>query len=114
MRGTDGQRDPGPRPCRGGRGWSWGLAGRPRRPGAAVSSPKGKTRPRGAAARDHFFVIAQLRRIIEGLSFSGDKIRAVEIVAPRILDRRNAYTLYSVFTFDSEKDQARAIFDRQR
>lgn len=81
---------------------------------AAESFSQGKIRVIEDAARDHFFVIAQLRRIIENLTFSGDKIKAVEIIAPKILDRRNAYTLYSVFTFESEKEQARAIFDRLR
>jgi hypothetical protein len=74
--------------------------------------PQGKLRVVEDASRDNYFVIAQLRRVIEGLTFPSDKTRAVEIMAPRIVDRQNAFTLYSVFDFDSEKEQARAIFDR--
>jgi len=37
-----------------------------------------------AAARDHHFVIAQLRRIVYALRSPVDRMRAVEIVAPRI------------------------------
>lgn len=80
----------------------------------AESFSQGKIRVIEDAAREHYFVIAQLRRVIESLTFSPDKIRAVEIMAPRVLDRQNAYTLYSVFSFESEKQQARAIFDRLR
>jgi hypothetical protein len=64
-----------------------------------------------AAASNHF-VIAQLRRIVQTLSFPADRVRAVEIVAPRILDRGELFKLYSVFDFETEKAQTRAIFER--
>lgn len=67
-----------------------------------------------AAAGDHRFTIAQLRRIVEAFTFSSDRIKAVELVAPRVLDRQNAFELSSAFGFDSERQQVRAIFERLR
>jgi hypothetical protein len=63
-------------------------------------------------ARDNLFVVEQLRRIVQAMTFSGDKLRAVEIVAPRVIDRANSFTLYSAFDFDSEREQVRKVFDR--
>lgn len=67
-----------------------------------------------SASRDNYFVVAQLQRILEGMSFPDDKLHAVEIVAPRILDRENSFTLSSAFGFgfDSYKEQVREIFER--
>lgn len=78
----------------------------------AEAFSEGKIRVIQEGARSDYFLVAQLRRIIEGLTFSPDKIKAVELIAPRLLDRNNAFTLYSVFTFDSEKEQARRILER--
>jgi len=73
---------------------------------------QGKLRILEGAARDNYFVIAQVRRVIETFSFPSDKMRALEIMAPRVLDRQNAFSLYSAFDFEMEKEQARVIFDR--
>ena len=78
----------------------------------AESFAAGKLNVLQSAARDNHFVIDQLKRIVQSLTFPSDKMRAMEIVAPRVLDRNNAFTLYSVFDFDMERQQARAIFDR--
>ena len=67
-----------------------------------------------AAARDNLFEIEQLRRLLAGFSFPSDRVRAVEIVAPRIVDRGNAFLLQSALEFESEKSQVRAIFDKLR
>jgi hypothetical protein len=67
-----------------------------------------------AATRDHHFTIGQLRRLVQALDFPRDRIRAVEIVAPRLLDRSNEQDLYGAFDFEWERRQARAILDRAR
>lgn len=74
--------------------------------------PQARLRVLESAAGSSHFLIAQLRRIVQTLSFPGDRVRAVEIVAPRILDRGELFKLYSVFDFEHEKAQARAIFER--
>lgn len=78
----------------------------------AEGFPSSKLSVLEAAARDNYFVIAQVKRVVEAFNFPSDRLRAVEIMAPRVVDRRNAYSLYSAFDFDSEREQARAIFDR--
>lgn len=56
--------------------------------------------------------MVQLKEVIESLSFSADRMRVTEIMAPRVLDRKNLHTLYSAFDFESEKDKVRSIFQR--
>jgi hypothetical protein len=65
-----------------------------------------------SAARDNLFAVEQLRRIVTGFSFPSDRVRAVEIVAPRLVDRGNAFLLDGALEFEIEKTQVRAIFDR--
>ena len=79
---------------------------------AAESFTSGRLRVLEDAARDNYFLVEQLRQVVDGLDFPSDRMRVVEILAPRVLDRQNAYTLYSAFTFESEKDQVRALFER--
>jgi hypothetical protein len=74
----------------------------------------GKARVIGDAAGSNWFTIAQLKQVVNVLTFSSDKMRAVELIAPRIVDRQNSFTLYDAFTFDSDKRKAREILDRTR
>lgn len=64
------------------------------------------------AAATGYFRVAQLKQLVQALSFSADKIRAVELVAPRLVDPQNAFTLYDAFSFSSDKDKARQILRR--
>jgi hypothetical protein len=50
--------------------------------------------------------------VIRRLSFSSDKLRALELLAPRMVDRQNAFKIYDAFTFSSDKEKARAILRR--
>ena len=45
---------------------------------------------------------------------NGDRIRAVDIRAPEVLDPENAYTLLDAFNFDSEKAHVREAFNDER
>lgn len=78
----------------------------------AEAFPRGQLGILESAARDNRFSIEQLRRLLAGFSFPSDRVRAVEIVAPRIVDRGNAFLLDGALEFDGEKAQVRAIFDR--
>ncbi len=64
------------------------------------------------ATRSNYFVVLQLRRIVEALSFAQEKLTAVDLVAPRLLDRQNAASLYGAFDFDSDRAKVRAVFDK--
>lgn len=62
------------------------------------------------AARGNHFLVAQTRRLIDGFPFPSDKLRAVEIAAPRVVDPENAFELTGAFGFESEKERVRALF----
>lgn len=64
------------------------------------------------AASGEYFLVEQTKQVIGKLPFSADKLHALEVLAPRILDRKNSFTLFEAFTFSSDKDQARAILQR--
>jgi hypothetical protein len=64
------------------------------------------------ASSSSFFVVAQLQAIVGALSFSADQVRAVELVAPKLLDRDNAFQLYEAFTFSGDKEQVKRILER--
>ena len=64
------------------------------------------------AARDNHFLMAQVRRAVLTFTFPSDKVRVVEIMAPRVVDRSNSFMLYSAFDFEMEREQVKAIFNR--
>lgn len=57
------------------------------------------------AARDNYFVVAQVLQILERFDFSNQKLQAVRAVKDRILDQQNNYLLYGAFSFSSEKEE---------
>jgi hypothetical protein len=64
------------------------------------------------AAKGQHFEVQQVVRLLGAFSFPGEQIQALEIVAPRILDRQNVFQIYSVFTFPSYKRQAEGILSK--
>jgi hypothetical protein len=64
-----------------------------------------------AAARNNFSV-AQLVRLVNALSFAKDKVHAVEIVGPRLVDPQNAFQVYDAFTFAADKRRVQQILGR--
>ena len=56
-----------------------------------------------------YFSCSQCARILSLFSFSSDKFRALQFMAPRISDYQNANVVYSVFDFDSDKARAAEI-----
>ena len=65
-------------------------------------------------ARDNWFSVDQVKRVIEALSFSSDRTAALALLAPRIVDPQNSFRIYDSFTFESEKEEARRILSRPR
>ena len=63
------------------------------------------------AAERNLFLMAQVRRVIDTLPFASDRTRVVDILAPRVLDPENTYTLLDAFSFDSEKAHVRDAFN---
>jgi F0F1-type ATP synthase membrane subunit b/b' len=61
------------------------------------------------AAGSSYFTCAQAGVILDLFAFSNDKISALQIMAPRLVDRANAFSLYGHFAFEADKTRARAI-----
>jgi hypothetical protein len=64
------------------------------------------------AATRNYFRVGQLKTLIDLVSFSANKLSALEIGAPRIVDPENAYAFYEAFTFSGDKEQAKQILRR--
>lgn len=64
---------------------------------------------RTAAAHNHF-TCAQVARLIAPISFGNDKVEAVGVLRPAIVDPERAYELESAFTFSSDKEAVRKLF----
>ena len=62
-----------------------------------------------SAAPTQYFLVPQVMKILQRFSFGEDKLNAVRLLWPRVLDRENAFQLYQAFTFQGEKDQLRQI-----
>jgi hypothetical protein len=65
-----------------------------------------------SASSRNYFRVTQLRVVIDLLPFSANKLRALELVAPRLVDPENTMSLYEAFPFSADKDQARQILSR--
>lgn len=64
----------------------------------------GKLKVIQLAATAGYFSSAQVGALVDLLTFSADKVRAVELTRGHIVDRQNAHTILSHFTFSSDKD----------
>jgi hypothetical protein len=64
------------------------------------------------AARGNHFRVAQVKTLLEPIAFSASKLRALEMVAPRLTDPQNNFELYDCFSFSADKDRARQILRR--
>lgn len=63
---------------------------------------------REAAPHDHFLV-GQTRMLLEQFTFANDRLEAVRILWPRVLDRNNSFQLYEAFVHSSDKKKLRQI-----
>lgn len=76
---------------------------------AGASFSSGRLGVLQLAAQWNHFSVAQLKRIISLMWFSSERIGAVELVAPRLVDRQNVFLLNDAFPFTSEAEQAYRI-----
>ena len=56
--------------------------------------------------------MAQLREIVQSLSFSANQVQAVELIAPRLVDPQNGYTLFDAFTYSRDQERVKRILER--
>lgn len=64
------------------------------------------------AAQGTCFTVAQIEQVLPLFSFEADQLKALQIMAPRLVDRQNTFRIYGLFTFESGKQQARRILSR--
>jgi hypothetical protein len=60
-------------------------------------------------SQSNFFTVAQTIEVIKLLNMSDEKITALELMYPKILDRANGYLIINEFTFNSDKENAQRI-----
>jgi hypothetical protein len=64
------------------------------------------------AAKNYNFDCNQIVRVIECFTFSADKISALGITYPKVIDPKNNYTILDSFTYSSDKADAEEIMNR--
>lgn len=74
--------------------------------------PKNQLRVLSEAAPNQYYLVRHVAKILEFFMFEKDRLAALEIMAPRVLDRENFFQLYSAFPFGSGKEKARQILSR--
>ena len=63
------------------------------------------------AATHNTFTAHQAQRILEVFDFEEDRLKAAEILAPRIVDRENLHRLYEAFEFSGSREKLQEILE---
>jgi hypothetical protein len=61
------------------------------------------------ASRNNYFLVSQVRQLMDQFSFANDKLEAVRMMWPRVLDRDNGFQLYQAFPFSNDKAKLKQI-----
>ena len=61
-----------------------------------------------------YFSSKQCAKLLSLLSFDDNKIKALEVIAPRLVDMENADKIVKEFSFSSSKDKAVSILQRRK
>ena len=67
-----------------------------------------------SAVTTNYFTVNQLCAIMDKFDMDDDKVEAVRIVYPHVIDRENAHKLLSKVTFDKEKQEIREIIESNK
>ena len=62
------------------------------------------------AASGSYFTIHQVGELVDLYTFAENKVQAVRLVRPHVVDPENAFNLGSHFTFSSNKDEVQKMF----
>ena len=55
----------------------------------------------------------QCVKILKLFTFDSEKLKALQLLSPQIVDSRNNYDIIKIFTFDSDKEKAAQILQCQ-
>ncbi len=61
------------------------------------------------ASLSNYFTVSQVFQILENIDFNGDRIEALRLLLPSIVDKYNAYRLLSLFENSTDKQTVRNI-----
>lgn len=61
------------------------------------------------AAPTQYFLVAQAQQILRTFTFSNDRVKAMRLLRPRLLDLENSFKLYESFEHSSDKDELKRI-----
>jgi hypothetical protein len=61
------------------------------------------------AVLSNFFLVEQVETLLECFAFEDDRVEAVRILYPQILDDENAYRLFNKFMFSNSKEELTKI-----
>ena len=65
-----------------------------------------------SASARNYFRVDQLKTLLGELAYSGTKLRAVYLIAPRLVDPENTFAVYASFSHSADKEQAELILRR--
>jgi len=63
------------------------------------------------AMKEAYVTVAQVRKLLDQLSFPDDKLQALRLLKGRITDPENKFQLYGAFVHSSDKDEAKKILN---
>ena len=69
----------------------------------------GKLRVLSDGADYRWFSSAQVKQMLAQFDFGSDQLKGLKLMAPRIADPEQSYTVYDAFDFDSDKKKAKKI-----
>ena len=61
-----------------------------------------------------YYSCSQTIRMMKIFTFADERLKVLNLMAPRIVDPQNAIDIYKLFSFDSDKDKAGEIMRRCR
>lgn len=61
------------------------------------------------AVPTQYFLVAQAQQILRTFNFSSDRVKAMRLLRPRLLDLENGFKLYESFDHSSDKDELKRI-----
>ncbi|WP_375768232.1 DUF4476 domain-containing protein [Archangium gephyra] len=65
------------------------------------------------AVPTQYFLVAQAQQLLRVFSFSSDRVKAMRLLRPRLLDLENGFKLYESFDHSSDKDELKRILAAQ-
>ena len=61
------------------------------------------------AASHNYFYVYQVYKVLEGFPYGEDRLKALRLLWPVVIDRENGFKILSLFEFEDEKKQAEKI-----